>query len=81
MNEGLITFLISFALTFIVLMQIVNYAKITRIEKKYVKQVKVIRHKSQINETIKQFEERGWLVENVIEIQPNKDFVEITFIK
>lgn len=88
MNEGLIIFLISFALTFIILLELGNLVKIARIErdvKKSVKQVEVIRHQSQIQSTIIQFEARGWLnkeIKPLISDKPwNKDCVVITFIK
>lgn len=87
MNEVLITWLISFALTFIILMVTTNFVKLARIErdiKKSVKQVEVIRNQNQIAETIIKFEARGWFHKDIRPFSNNpadRNLVVITFIK
>jgi len=80
-NQKLFIFLIIFAFVFICLMEITNYIKLCRIEKKYTKSVKVIRHRMEVEKTIKYFEEKGWLVGTITTIPTSKDYIEITFIK
>lgn len=65
----------------IVLFEIVKLIKIDRIEKKYVKSVKIVCLETKVNDRIRQFEARGWITGSIVRDLEKPDLVEITFIK
>lgn len=57
--------------------------KVEKIERSYVKEIKVYRHRTEIEITIKECERMGWIVKEVKVIKDDQisPIVEITFVK
>lgn len=80
MEKTLLIIIIIWAVL-ISLFEISIFVKLERIEKKSAKSVVAIRFEQQVNLTIKQYEERGWLVLNVERSKEYPNMYKITFIK
>lgn len=77
MEIAILILIILIALSLVVLL-----VKVEKIERNSVKTIKLVRHRTAVLPTIKALTARGWILQDLKELQPIEEgMVEISFVK